>query len=147
MSQNFAPGSSFDGWTVSKATVGLVRAFAPVETPPQGAQALVLEKVDGPGGPPAGAVCRTIPTIAGRRYAVSFSGAVSSGGSALIVVKLGAKSASVGPVTAAVPAVFRHYKVTVRAAVANALFCFTASKVKPGAFPIVDGAKVVDLGA
>ncbi len=144
--RTFTAGSSFGGWQVSGASVALLQAFAGLVTPPQGAQALSLNPVDGVGGPPVGKVCRTIPTIAGHRYAVSFFGAIATAGSARLVVQIGANTKSVAGGPGALPVVWTRYSVTVPAAANNAAFCLTASNVKAGAFPLLDGVKVVDRG-
>ena len=145
-SKTIKPGHNFAGWTVTTASVGLATSYPGLMVPPQGNQALVLVPVKGVGGPPAGAVCRTIPTIAGHRYAISFYGSDVNSGQPQLVVQLGANSASVQLAPGSFPAVFKRFKVTLTAAVANAEICFTATNLTEFSFPVIDGAKVVDLG-
>ena len=59
---------------------------------------------------------------------------------------LGHVAASVAPPPGTVPVVFKPFTVTLRAEAAEAHNCFTASKVARDAYPVVDAAKVVDLG-
>jgi hypothetical protein len=144
--KTFNPGQSFGGWKVTTASVGLSAAFPGVMVPPQGNQALSLVPVNGSGGPPAGAVCRTISTLPGHSYAISFYGADVNSGRPSIVVQLGASSASVLLKPGSIPAVFKRFKVTLLAPVPNAVLCFTASNLTALSFPVIDEAKVVDLG-
>jgi len=117
-----------------------------VAVPPQGNQDLSLNDAGGAGGEPAGTVCRTVPTIAGHRYKVTFLAAVVHPGSArhrrqpryLVCVTAGTPGGD--------PAVFASLHATLSAGTANASFCFTATKISVAAFPCSTRRKVIDLG-
>jgi hypothetical protein len=143
----FPPGDTFDGWSVSASTVSLGTAVGGVFVPAQGTQALILASAfGGGGGGEVGVVCRTIPTIAGHLYRVSFLAAALNPGSARVVAQLGSAVAKTPALPGAVPSVWDGRHATLSADTANASLCFTATKVSDGVFPAIDAVKVVDLG-
>jgi hypothetical protein len=138
-------GTTFDGWEVRNAPVTLSRAYIDVLQPPQGLQVLVLVDAYKNDAQVPGVVCRPAKTKAGHRYRISFWGGAVSG-TANIVVKIGANAASVSAPRSTFPAVFKHFRVTVRAPIAGAAICFTASRVIPAVYPAIDVARAVDIG-
>jgi hypothetical protein len=140
--EQFSPPSSFDGWQVSQQPVFLSRTVGGISEVPQGQQALALVAAGG-GAALAGSVCRPVATIAGHRYRIVFQATSAVSGPSTIIAKLGARSKSV---SAQAGAFFKPFSLKLRAAVADAQLCFTATLPAAGYFPSIDAARVFDLG-